>query len=65
MFDRINSLKKIEKLEKALDKACRRLVKMCDDSGTCDDIHCPLEDNNCNEECGIADKWKEWCLKDE
>lgn len=60
-----NLKKELEKHKKALEKACKRLVKICDSSGTCDDIHCPLEDDNCNEECGIVECWKEWCMKDE
>lgn len=65
MFDRIELLKMIDELERALDKACKRLVEICEGCGTCEEIYCPLEDDNCNGECESMESWKEWCLKDE
>lgn len=63
MSDRIDLLMEIDDLNKALDKACKKLVKICDSTGICDDIHCPLEDDNCNGECESMESWKEWCMK--
>lgn len=64
-----------EKLEKALDKGCNELMKMCIQT-KCKDCHftketldsydghnwiddCPVQGNYCSYD------WKEWCLKDE
>lgn len=62
----------IEDLEKALDKACEELSKMCKQT-KCANCHfvkeqkekivydndCPVQGNCCSYD------WKEWCLKDE
>ncbi|MFR7590238.1 MAG: hypothetical protein ACLUVC_02250 [Longibaculum sp.] len=61
MSDRIELLKKIEKLEKALDKACLKIVRM-------DKCHQNENDEWCDENITVKeckDCWKEWCLKDE
>ena len=46
-------IEKIERLEKALDKACKRLESFDATS------YCPPEKH------WRKEKWKEWCMKDE
>ena len=58
---------KIERLEKALDKACVKLAELCFDDGAYLPRYCPREDGVC-QFCGFACEkasiWKEWCMKD-
>lgn len=73
-MDRIDLLKEnqdlkkeLEKHKKALDKACKRFAEIHEDGGMCEYTYCPLENDNdyCDEQCGMVECWKEWCLKDE
>lgn len=54
----------IEKLEKALDKACKELSSH---TVECDLVQCPFncEYDSCDFDCGNTQKWKEWCMRDE
>ena len=64
----------IQRLEKALDKACEVIVELntCNNLVSEEYLHCPLEqkcnnrciEEKCNNRC-ISNKenWKEWCIK--
>lgn len=55
--------KEIEKLEKALDRACEMLTKLTSD---CNVYQCPFNcECDCGFECENKDYWKEWCMKDD
>jgi len=56
------------KQEKALDKACEELGKMCKQT-KCKDCHFVKEQVNEDNDCPVQGNiaycdWKEWCLKD-
>lgn len=62
--------KKIERLEKALDKDCDVIVEL----NTCNNLraeqyeHCPFEKKCFFHDLGCfsnKENWKEWCMKDE
>lgn len=52
------------RLEKALDKACEELVRMCEQT-KCRDCHFVKEQVDCNNDCPVQGNltsfdWKEW-----
>ena len=69
MCDRIDLLKKIDNLDKALDKACKRLAEMGKKAVMCDHVYCNVDDkfdtSTCRMQCENAESWKAWCMKDE
>ena len=58
-----------ERYEKALDKTCEELVKMCQQTN-CNDCHFVKVQIDCDNDCQVQGNytpvdWKEWCLRDE
>ena len=67
-------IEKIERLEKALDRACDVIVELntCNNLISEEYLHCPLEqkcnnrciEEKCNNRCiSNKEEWKEWCMK--
>lgn len=58
--------KQTRTLEKALDKACGKIAKICREDNLCHTIFCPISlTMPCKNECEHKEYWKEWCLNDE
>ena len=56
----VQIIRKIERLEKALDKACEVLENIDNRSAYFESMH-----SGRKEESMTAEEWKEWCMKDE
>lgn len=59
---------KLFKMERALDKACEELAKMCHQT-KCGNCHFVLEQEDDSNDCPVQGNccsfdWKEWCMKD-
>ena len=64
-----NAVEMNYKLDKALDKACEELTKMCKQT-KCKDCHFVQEQNDCENDCSVQGNltywdWKEWAMNDD
>lgn len=60
--------KYVDQLEKAFNKACEELIKMCHQT-KCKNCHFVLEQEEDNNDCPVQGNccsfdWKEWCMKE-